>query len=218
MEKTSKVNNKVIVILVVIMAVLSFTNILNIQYNGETLKLAGLSVIIGVIAFFTTRKTNESKVEGLEIKSFVSSIKDKKAILLILMPMVMNILCFSIARLCLPEYMEHLNYRTSFVDAAQLSMLILELAVAALGEEIAWRAFFQKQTSKRIPFVPSLLITSVLFSMGHFNFGSVMVVLYDLFFIFINSVFYGLLFKETDNAWCSALAHFLANLLGMFLL
>lgn len=209
--------SKSIIILSVIMAVLSFTNILNLKLNEEPLKLAGLSVIVGIIAFFTTRKTNGSKEEGLNIRSFVSSIKDIKVILLILMPMVMNILCFSIAKFCLPEYIEHLNSRTNFLNAAELPKLILELFVLALGEEIAWRSFFQKQTSKIMPFIPSLLITSVLFSMGHFNYGSAIVVFYDLLFIFINSLFYGLIFRKTDNGWCSTLAHFLANLLGTFL-
>lgn len=212
-----KKTNKSVFILIIIMTVLSFTNILNIKIDGETLTLAGVSVIVGIIAFFTTRKTNESKAEGLDIKSFVSSIKDKKVIIFLLMPMLMNILSFLIARVCLPEYMEHISSRTGFLDLSQLPGLILELFVAALGEEIAWRAFFQKQTSKIIPFVPSLLITSFLFSMGHFNYGSIVVVIYDLLFIFINSLFYGLVFKKTDNAWCSTLAHFLANLLGTFL-
>ncbi|MCM1251725.1 MAG: CPBP family intramembrane metalloprotease [Clostridium sp.] len=209
--------NKAVFILIIIMTVLSFTNILNIKVNDETLKLAGLSVIVGIIAFFTTRKTNESKDEGLNIKAFAGSLKDKKVIILVIMPMIMNILCFSIARLCLPEYIEHLNSRTSFLDASQLPKLILEVIVLALGEEIAWRAFFQKQTSKIMPFIPSLFLTSLLFSMGHFNFGSPVIVAYDLFFIFINSLFYGAVFRKTDNAWCSALAHFLANLLGLFL-
>lgn len=209
--------NKSVFILAIIMAVLSFTNILNIKVNDETLKLAGLSVIVGVIAFFTTGKTNESKDEGLNIKSVVRSIRDIKVLILVLMPMVMNIICFLIAKFYLPEYLEHLNSRTNFLNAAELPLLILELIVMALGEEIAWRAFFQKQTSKIIPFIPSLLITSALFSIGHFNFGSAIVVLYDLFFIFVNSLFYGFVFKKTDNAWCSTLAHFLANLLGTFL-
>ncbi|MCM1091419.1 MAG: CPBP family intramembrane metalloprotease [Butyrivibrio sp.] len=210
--------NKVIIILMVIMAALSFTNILNLKVDGETLNLAGLSVILGIIAFFTTRKTNESKAEGLDIKSFAGALRDKRVILFLLMPMLMNILSFLIADLCLPEYIEHLGSRTSFLDASELPKLILELLVMALGEEIAWRAFFQKQASKIMPSPPTLLITSILFAMGHFNFGGAVIVLYDLAFIFINSLFYGLVFKRTDNAWCSALAHFLANVLGVFLL
>lgn len=206
-----------VVILVIVMTVLSFANILNINVNGETLKLAGISVIVGIVAYFTTRKTNGSKNEGLDIKSFVRCMRDKKVILFVIMPMVMNVLCFLIARFCLPEYLEHLNSRI-FLTTPEMLEYILELLVLALGEEIAWRAFFQKQISKVMPFLPSLLITSVLFSLGHFNFGNPVIVFYDLFFVFVNSLFYGLVFRKTDNGWCSALAHFLANLLGVIML
>ena len=47
--------NKSVFILIIIMTVLSFTNILNVQWNGETLNLAGLSVIVGVVAFLFPR-------------------------------------------------------------------------------------------------------------------------------------------------------------------
>lgn len=210
MKKINKTN----FILVIIMAALSFTNLFHIKVNEAPLKLAGLSVIVGIIAFFTTRKTNGSKDEGLNIKTCIGSLKDTKVILLILLSLLMNILCFFIAAFCLPEHMEHLKSRTGFLDTAELPKLVLELIVFALGEEIAWRGFFQKQTSRLMPFIPSLMITSILFSIGHFNSGSLIVVLYDLLFIFIDSVIFGLIFKKTDNAWCSFLAHFLANLLG----
>lgn len=215
--KKTKLHSAVI-ILVVVMIVLSFTNLLNLQINGEPLKLAGISVIVGVIAYFTTRKTNENKNEGFNIKTFIGSLKDKKVILLILLTLIMNVICSMIAKLWLPEYIDHINARVDdFLDFSNLPKLLLELIVFALGEEIAWRAFFQKQTSKVMPFVPSLILTSVLFALGHFNFGTPIIVFYDLLFVLIDSIIYGIIFKKTDNAWCSFLAHFLANLLSTIL-
>ncbi|MCM1049856.1 MAG: CPBP family intramembrane metalloprotease [Clostridiales bacterium] len=210
--------NKSVLVLSLVMTVLSFTNLLNLKVGEETLKLAGISVIVGIIAYFTTRKTNEIKTEGLDIKSIISSLKDIKIIVLILIPTVMNVLCFSVAKFCLPAYLEHLNSRTNFVDVSELIKSVLEVFVLALGEEIAWRAFFQKQTSKVMPFIPSLIITSILFSLGHFNPGNAIIVFYDLLFVFINAIFYGIVFKKTDNAWCSAVSHFIANLSGLFIL
>lgn len=210
-----------VIILAVVMTVLSFTNLLNLQINGEALKLAGLSVIVGIIAYFTTRKANENKNDGFNIKTFIGALKDKKVILLILLLLAITVVRFPLEKIYLPEYTEHLRARAEdFLDFANLPKLLLELIVFALGEEIAWRAFFQKQTSKIMPFVPSLILTSVLFSLGHFNFGSPFIVLYDLFSVFVDSIFYGIIFRKTDNAWCSFLAHFLANLLGtvMYLL
>ncbi len=216
MKKSTKLQT-VVILLAVIMAVLSFTNLLHLQLNGEPLKLAGLSVIVGIIAYFTTRTTNENKNDGLNIKAVAGSLKDKKIILLIFLSSIMNVVCFTAAKFCLPEHIEHLQARAGFLDSSQLPKLLLELGVLALGEEIAWRAFFQKQTSKKMPFIPSLILTSALFSIGHFNFGTPLIVLYDLLFIFIDSMIYGLIFRKTDNAWCSFIAHFLANLLGTML-
>lgn len=211
-------NKKIVIILLTVMTILSFGNILNIKINGEVLKLSGISVIIGIIAYFTTRKTNEVITSGLDIKKCFSSFKDVKVILLSITPALLNILSLIIAKNFLPEYIEHLSNRTSFIDSSEIIKTILMLAVAALGEEIAWRAFFQKQTTKIIKFIPSLIITSILFSLGHFNLSDPLIVIYDLVFIFINSIFYGLVFKKTDNAWCSWISHFIANLIGIFMI
>ena len=217
MKKITKPNTAVIILLAV-MIVLSFTNLFNFQLNGEPLKLAGISVIVGIIAYFTTRKTNENKYDGFNIKTFLRSLKDKKVILLILLTLIINVVCFVIAKLCLPEYIEHVGARVDgILDLASVPRLFLELVVLALGEEIAWRAFLQKQTSKIMPFVPSLILTSALFALGHFNFGTPIIVFYDLLFVFIDSLVYGIIFKVSDNAWCSFSAHFLANLLSTIL-
>ncbi len=217
MKKTTKLHTAV-TILIVVMIVLSFTNLFKFQINGEPLKLAGISVIVGIIAYFTTRKTNENKYDGFNIKTFIGSLKDKSVILLFLLIIITNVACFVIAKLWFPAYNEHVLARAGdFLDFGNLPKLFLELVVFALGEEIAWRAFFQKQTSKIMPFIPSLILASVMFSLGHFSFGIPIIVFYDLLFVFIDSVIYGIIFKKTDNAWCSFLAHFLANLLSTIL-
>lgn len=210
--------NKSVIILLIVMTILSFTNILNIKINGEVLKLAGISVIVGIIAYFSTRKTNESTTSGLDIKKCFTSFKNIKVILLSITPAILNILCIMIAKKILPEYIEHLGGRTNFIDSSEILNTILTLLVAALGEEIAWRAFFQKQTTKIVKFIPSLIITSVLFSLGHFNFGNPLIVIYDLVSVFLNSIFYGLVFKKTDNAWCSWVSHFIANITAIFII
>ena len=124
----------------------------------------------------------------------------------------MNALSIGIALIFLPDYLEHVVSRTeAFLSWNLLFLLIFQLAFFALGEEIAWRAFFQKQLGKMMPIIPALLLTSLLFSFGHIVFASPLVVVYDIFFVFINSVLYGIVFYRTDNAWVSAIAHFLAN-------
>ena len=149
------------------------------------------------------------------LKKVPEKLKDKRVLLLIMMPMLMNMICNRLANLFVPEFIEHLKGRTDFLALDKIPILIIELIIAALGEEIAWRAFFQKQLAKVIPFVPALIVSSALFAICHITRGNVIVVLYDILFVFINAVFYGIIFRKTDNAYVSTLAHFLANLLGI---
>ena len=64
-----KKTNKTVIVFLIVMFLLSFTNLLNIKIDGEVLKLSGISVIVGVIAYFVTRKTNKTKYEGFNIKT-----------------------------------------------------------------------------------------------------------------------------------------------------
>lgn len=213
-KKNMKKISKSVMISLIIMIMISLLCLLKIEIGGERLQLASFTLIIGIVAFFVTRKTNEDKDEGLNHKTILSSLKSKSMILWILMPMIMNVISLLIAKLFVPEFVEHLTARTDFLAFNMIPVLIVELVIAALGEEIAWRAFFQKQISKSLPFVPSLIVSSALFSICHFYQGSAIVVIYDLVFIFINAMIYGIIFKKTDNAFISTIAHFLANLFG----
>ena len=214
-----KKNNKTVLIFLIVMIILSFTNLLNIKIDGEVLKLSGVSVIVGVIFYFLTRKTNKNKYEGLNIKTIFKDFKEHpRAIIYSLLPFVSCILCTVIANKFLPEFNEHLKNRISFATSSELTKTILTMAVLTLGEEIAWRGFFQKQVSKKVHYVLSIIITSILFALGHYSVGAIVVVAYDLLFVFIDSSLFGLVFKETDNAWCSWIPHFLADVLALFLM
>jgi len=209
-----KKTQKTVIIPLIIMTVISLLCLFNIEIGGERVQLASFTLIIGIAAFFVTRKTNDDKNEGLNHKTVFTLLKSKNTIILVFMPLVMNVLSLLIAELFVPEFIEHLTERTDFLAFNMMPVLIVELMIAALGEEIAWRAFFQKQVSKIFPFMPSLIVSSALFSICHFNQGSAVVVIYDLVFICINAMIYGVIFKKTDNAFISTIAHFLANLFG----
>ena len=214
-----KKSNKIVIVFLIVMILLSFASLLNFKIDGEVLKLSGISVIVGVIAYFVTRKTNETKNEGFNIKTIFKDFKNHpKAILFAILPFVTCLLSTVIANKFIPEFNEHVNNRASFAISDNLMITILTMAVLTLGEEIAWRGFFQKQTTRIIRFVPSIILTSLLFALGHFSAGSFIVVAYDLSFVFIDSTIFGLIFKETDNAWCSWIPHFLADILGVLLI
>ena len=217
-EQKIKVNKTVVAFLIV-MTVMSFANLLRIEIDGSLLKPAGLAVVIGVVAFFITRKTNGSKEEGLNIKTCLSQLKNKKVIILILIPVVLDVLSVFIDKIFFPEVMEHMLERLPFeVEVTKIVPIIIELLVVPLGEEIALRAFYQKQEGKLVGFVPAIIITSFIFAMGHFSYDHPAVVIMDLAGVFIDSLFFGMIFKETDNAWCSWISHSLADIIAVIVI
>ena len=211
-EKKQKIS-KVAAIFLIVMTVMSFANLIRIEIDGSLLKLAGLVVIIGVVAFFVTRGTNDSKDEGLDIKTVFSKMKSKKVIILALIPIVIDVMQIVIEKAFFPEILEHMVARIPFeIDPAKVIPIILQLLLLPLGEEIALRAFYQKQMNKLTGLAPALIIASLIFAIGHFSYGNPAIAVVDLAGIFIDSIFYGLVFKETDNAWCSWISHSLADI------
>jgi membrane protease YdiL (CAAX protease family) len=201
-------------IAMIIMVILSFTNLFG-------LNIAGASVILGVVFFFINKASEKQAFSGsgLDIKAIGKNLKDKKIWIWILLPLIMDIVSMTIGKLFLPGYIEHVLARSgNIVTFDKVALLVPELAFLALGEEIAWRAFFQKQLNKALPIVPVLLISSVLFGMGHLAAGSVIIVIFDIFFVFINSILYGVVFYKTNNAWVSTISHFIANLFSVIVL
>ena len=214
-EKKQKIS-KAAALFLIAMTVLSFANLIRIEIDGSLLKLAGLTVIIGIVAFFVTRGTNDSKYEGLNIKTALSQMKSKKVIILALIPIVIDVAQIFIEKAFFPEILEHTVARIPFeIDPAKVVPIILQLLLLPLGEEIALRAFYQKQMDKLTGFVPALIIASVVFAIGHFSYGSQAYVAVDLAGVFIDSIFFGLVFKETDNAWCSWISHSLADIVAV---
>ncbi|MFA7660054.1 MAG: type II CAAX endopeptidase family protein [Anaerovoracaceae bacterium] len=205
---------KIPLIAVIIMTILSFSNVFGY-------KIAGAAVIIGVVFFFVYKALEKQPFEGsgLDIRAIRTDIKDKSIWIWISLPIIMDAVSITISKLFLPEYIEHVLARTEiFISFDKIVIAILQLAFLALGEEIAWRAFFQKQLNKVLPIIPTLLISSVLFAIGHFNQGDPVIVLYDVFFVFVNSVLYGIIFYKTNNAWISTISHFVANLFSIIVL
>lgn len=205
---------KVSLIAIILMASLSFSNLLG-------LKIAGLAVVVGVVFFFVDKVSEKQPFEGggLDIGAIRKNFKDKSIWFWMALPIIMDAVAIGISKLLLPEYIDHVLARTeAFVSFDKVLILIIQLAFLALGEEIAWRAFFQKQLNKALPIIPTLLISSSLFAIGHFSQGNAVIVLYDVLFVFINSVLYGIIFHKTNNAWMSAISHFAANLFSIIVL
>lgn len=198
-----------------LMTVFSFSGFL-ILFGDNNISLSGITLIIGIVFYFITREPEEKEI--MSLKAVPEILRDWKTDLLILAPLASGIACYTVAMTFVPEFMEHLSERTEFLSFDQIIVLAIELIIAAFGEEIAWRGFFQNKLSKRLPLFPALLITAALFSVCHFTKGNAVVVLYDLFFIIVDAMLFGLVFKRTNNIIVCTVSHFLANAFGIMVL
>ncbi|HBN96164.1 MAG TPA: hypothetical protein DDZ66_07675 [Firmicutes bacterium] len=213
MLEESRIHTRVVLALLV-MVVASFLNLFG-------LNLAGLSVIAGILAFFVNNQIEKVpfRDSGLDLKSIRENLSNKEIWLWIFLPLVMDIVCLGIARLFLPVYIEFEMARAGSFVAMELSAVtVVQFLFFALGEEIAWRAFFQQRLANILPLSTVLVISSVLFALGHYSTGNPVVVLYGLFFTFVNSILYGIVFHKTKNAWVSTLSHFLANIFSVIVM
>lgn len=200
-------------IVMAIMGIVSFTNLFG-------LNISSAAIILGIIFFFITNglQKQPTKGSGLDLKAIGNDLKNKKIWLWLLAPIVMDAICVGLSLWLLPEYIEYETTRAGDFVAIEISFSsILLFLVFALGEEIAWRAFFQKRLSKILPVVPAILITSVLFTLGHYKKGDLNIIIFGLAFTFINSVLYGIIFHKTKNAWISTLSHYVANMFEVVL-
>ena len=205
---------KISLITIILMTIASFSNLFG-------LKIAGIAVVVGVVFYFVHKASEKQTFEssGLDISAVKTNFKDKSIWFWIALPIIMDAVSIIISKLFLPEYIEHVLARTEIlVSFDRVVIMIFQLAFLALGEEIAWRAFFQNQLNKVFPIMPTVLLSSILFAMGHFYQGDTVIVIYDVFFVFINSVLYGIIFYKTNNAWISAISHFIANLFSIIVL
>lgn len=198
------------------MAAMAVFSLLSVVPQRPAL-LPSVTLAVGIAAFFITERLEKAEGGGdvFALKKLPGLLRDRTVLLLIVMPSLMNVICNAAAMRFLPAFFGHLKDRTGFLALDMLPLLAAELVVAALGEEIAWRAFFQRQLSKAVPFPAALVLVSALFALCHFNQGELAVVLYDILFVWINALFYGLVFRRTDSVLLSTLAHFLANLTGI---
>lgn len=195
-------------IAMILMTVLSFTTL-------TSQNLGSYVIFIGIIAYFVNKliEKQSTKDSGLDFKAIGHNLKDRKVWIWLALPFVMDAICIIIASFVLPEYIEYEIARAgNYVTFDKTFIMIVQFAVFALGEEIAWRAFFQNQLCKIMEITPVLFISSALFALGHLTQGNIMVVAYNLFFIFINSILYGIIYHKTKNAWVSAISHYASNL------
>ena len=202
---------------IAVMVVLSFA-----QFFGDIhiagFPLSGLAVILGIVFFFADKIIRKIPTEesGFDIRLIGKDFKTKRILYWIILPVILELISLYAQKTFLPGSMEHLMQRVEpFLDFSNLPFVAVNLVILALGEEIAWRAFFQNKLSKVSGAIPAVLIASVLFALGHITAGNVWIVTLDIFTVFIHSIIYGIVFNKTKNAWMSYFSHLIANVAGV---
>ena len=178
--------------------------------------IAGLTIIFSILYLFIENKNNKGTMEeiGFIRNNIINDIK--KYWWLILLPAAFGIVSILLSKIVLPDFYLHVLERIRpMLSLDKLFLLVPQLLILAFGEEIAFRAFFQSRIINIMKPIWAIIITSLLFAIGHFSAGAISLVIYDIFFIFIDSFVYGVIYQKTKNVYACTISHFLANLIGI---
>jgi uncharacterized protein len=118
----------------------------------------------------------------------------------------------------LPDVFTHIVARVP-LNIATLSVgLFISLAVATFLEELIFRALFQNRLSTFVSPAIAIGLISLVFAIGHFSTGPVMIVVVDLLAVFVDSLIYGLIFQRSKNVFVAWIPHYLADIFAIVLL
>lgn len=198
---------------ILIMVLLSLTQFL------PFLRLSGYSVIVGLAFFFISNPLakRSDREAGLAFKTIGSDLKKPGVLLILVLPILTSILPNLIGDLALHNgFSAHVLARAgNMLSYDNIPLLVLQVIILALGEEIAWRGFFLGRLMTRFPFWVCAVSSSLLFAIGHLSSGNLPLVLFDLAFVFIDSLIFSIIFKKSGNCAVSWIAHVLGNATGI---
>jgi membrane protease YdiL (CAAX protease family) len=182
------------------------------------IKPSGLSIPFAILYLFIEKVVLKKSLTevGLNIKGLAKDIKSNWWMMLL--PIASGIAAVALSKYLVPDFFLHVLERTKpMLVMDKLVVLIPQLLVLALLEEIAFRAFMQGKLMGCVKPVWAIIITSLVFALAHFSPGAPLVVVYDLFFVFVDSLIFGALFYKTKNAYVTTLSHFIGNLVGVLI-
>lgn len=181
--------------------------------------LAGYAVIFGILAFFADCIISGRipRQCGLSFTNLFEDMRKPGVFFWLFVPVVTAILPNLIG-----DSIFHNGFSASVLEHAgrflsydNFWLLLAELVVLSIGEEIAWRGFFVGRTMQAYPFWICMAGSSFLFALGHM--GSIVspLVLFNLFFVFIDSCVFTVIYKKSGNCAVSAVSHILGNIVGL---
>lgn len=167
-----------------------------------------------VILLIDRRRTGKSWVEiGLKAQGVLEDLDGAKK-WVFLVAFVSQILTFVLAQYWVPDFISHLIGRLP-MDIRQLVPTFFALLIGTFLEELIFRGYIQTRLQAFGSARFAIVTTSVLFAGMHMAKGAAGVVAFDLFWIFVDSLIYGIIFYKTKNLFVSWIAHFASDVVGL---
>jgi uncharacterized protein len=179
--------------------------------------LSGLAIIFAIVFIVYERRKNIG--DSVFTFHWDKTKEDiRKYWWLVLLPLASVIGQILFAHYAMPTFNEHVMNRVEpMLQMGTLFILIPQLLILAYGEELAFRGFAQEKLANLINPKIAIILVSFLFAVGHLSIGPAGVVVYDIGFVFVDSILYGVLFLKTKNIYITTISHFLANVAGIYL-
>jgi membrane protease YdiL (CAAX protease family) len=118
----------------------------------------------------------------------------------------------------LPDYSAHVLARLPLNMNVLSGATIVMLLFSTLGEELIYRALFQKHLSAFLSMSAAIGLSSLVFALMHYAPGPFSIVFVDMALVAVDSVIYGIIFARSNNVYVAWAAHFLADVCGMVFL
>jgi uncharacterized protein len=179
--------------------------------------LSGLAIIFAIVFIVYERRKNIG--DSVFTFHWEKTKEDiRKYWWLVLLPLASVIGQIMFAHYAMPTFNEHVMNRVEpmLQMGTTLFILIPQLLILAYGEELAFRGFAQEKLANLINPKIAIILVSFLFAVGHLSIGPAGVVMYDIGFVFVDSILYGVLLLKTKNIYITTIAHFLANVAGIY--
>ena len=210
-------NNKTSVVLTIIGIAIMI--LLTITKAVPSSNIVGYSVFVGIAFFFITEAVGKEKgsESGLRFNTVLEDIKKPGMIAWVLLPSVSGIVTSVLGNLIFHgEFVAHVMDRAgSILSFDKTLLLVIQVIIAAFGEEIAYRGFFLGKGMKIFPFWLCAVVSSLTFAAGHITAGNIGVVLYDIAAVFIDSLIFCVVYRKSGNCVISTLSHIIANAISI---
>ncbi len=182
-------------------------------------KIAGYSVFVGLAFFFIVEAVAKTPrpESGLRFNTVLEDFKKPSVIIWALLPIVSGIATGAVGKLIFgDEFEAHVLGRAGEVlSFDKAALLLVQVVIAAFGEEIAYRGFFLGKGAKILPFWLCAVVSSAVFAAGHIAAGNIGVVLFDVATVFIDSLIFSMVYYKSGNCVISTISHIVANALAI---